>query len=337
MESGDIISFFFKQGTILFEGTPSTLTTGYFPDGKSATFTITVPAGIDSNDSFTIYALHGAPFIVDTNNNKINVNVSPVGFSLLTELNNIPITGEVIITPPIGTISIDFTHLGVLQCLNLRNTSASDFVITPSLLNASGTDWYYTYSGGTTAPHYDLIGKQVADATVTPSAAENVTIPSGSTVLFAQWVMPTADNTPEIKLGALNGGTTHISNNCKPARGSALQKGRAYHLYTIWDGSELYFTNNTFTPKSPFQPNPLSYVAEYNVNPAGTDFVAELTDCFVVGTSLGKMLLLFLAISPLAVNNTTFQAWRSGVPLFRKTIIGLITKELIISMIVLKL
>ncbi len=315
---GDIINFFFKQGTILFEGTPSTLTQqDISQDGKSATFTITVPAGIDSNDSFTIYALHGAPFIVDTNNNKINVNVSPVGFSLLTELNNIPITGEVIITPPIGTISIDFTHLGVLQCLNLRNTSASDFVITPSLLNASGTDWYHTYSGGTTAPHYDLIGKQVADATVTPSAAENVTIPSGSTVLFAQWVMPTADNTPEIKLGALNGGTTHISNNCKPARGSAMQQGRAYHLYTIWDGSELYFTNNTFTPKSSFQPNPLSYGAEYNVNPAGTDFVAELTDCFVSGYfSWQNAITIFsnITIGGKQYHLPSMEEWRSIVP-----------------------
>jgi hypothetical protein len=126
-------------------------------NGKVATFTITVPAGIDTGNPFKIYALHGAPYILD--NGKINVNVSPVGFSLLTALNNVPVSGEVTVTPPVGSITIPFNHLGVLQCLNFKNTSTSDFVITPTLANASGTDWYYTYSGGTTAPHYDLIGK----------------------------------------------------------------------------------------------------------------------------------------------------------------------------------
>ena len=277
-KAGDILYFFFQQGTTLEEGNSVTLAQqDISSNGKVATFPITVPAGIDTGNPFKIYALHGAPYILD--NGKINVNVSPVGFSLLTALNNVPVSGEVTVTPPVGSITIPFNHLGVLQCLNFKNTSTSDFVITPTLANASGTDWYYTYSGGTTAPHYDLIGKTVEDATVMPSAAGNVTIPSNSTVQLAQWIMPTADNTPEIKLRAPNGGTTYISNNCKPARGSAMQQGSAYHLYAIWDGNELYFTNNAFTSKSSIQPNPLSYVAEYNIKSASDGFVTDLTAC----------------------------------------------------------
>lgn len=315
-KAGDILYFFFQQGTTLAEGNSVTLAQqDISSNGKVATFTITVPAGIDTGNPFKIYALHGAPYILD--NGKINVNVSPVGFSLLTALNNVPVSGEVTVTPPVGSITIPFNHLGVLQCLNFKNTSASDFVITPTLANASGTDWYYTYLGGTTAPHYDLIGKQVTDASVTPSAAGNVTIPSNSTVQLAQWVMPTAANTPEIKLRAPNGGTTYISNNCKVARGSAMQQGSAYHLYAIWDGSELYFTNSTFTPKSSIQPNPLSYVAEYNVNKAGTDFVTELTTCNISGYfQYNKAVTLF---SDITIENKQYhlpsiEEWRSVVP-----------------------
>ena len=315
-KEGDVINFFFRQGTTLAEGNSVTLTQqDISANGKNATFTITVPAGIDTNDSFTVYALHGAPFILD--GGKINVNVSPVGFSLLTALNNVPVSGEVTVTPPAGPITIDFNHLGVLQCLNFKNTSASDFVITPALANASGTDWYYTYSGGTTAPHYDLIGKQVEDATVTPSAAGNVTIPSNGTVLLAQWVMPTADNTPEIKLTARNGATTYVSNNCKSARGSAMQEGSAYHLYTIWDGNELYFTNSTFTPKSSTEPNPLSYVAEYNVNPAGTDFATDLTAYNVSGYfKYNNAVALFsnITIGNKQYHLPSIEEWRSLVP-----------------------
>jgi len=253
-KAGDVINFFFKQGgTTLLQGTPVTLASQTISeDGKKATFTVTVPSGINTNYDFIIYALHGAPYILDALGGKINVNVSPVGFSLLTALNNVPVSGEFAVIPPVGPITINFNHLGVLQCLNFKNSSGSDFVITPTLTNEGGTSWYYTYTGGTTAPHYDLIGKQVADATVTPSSAGTVTIPTGSTVQLAQWVMPKAVNTPEIKLNALSsGGTNHVSDNSKPARSSALQIGKAYHLYALWNGTKLYFTDNTFTPPAP--------------------------------------------------------------------------------------
>lgn len=315
-KAGDILYFFFQQGTTLVEGNSVTLIQqDISSNGKNATFTITIPAGIDTGNPFKIYALHGAPYILD--NGKINVNVSPVGFSLLTALNNVPVSGEVTVTPPVGSITIPFNHLGVLQCLNFKNTSTSDFVITPTLTNASGTDWYYTYSGSTTAPHYDLIGKTVEDATVMPSAAGNVTIPSNSTVQLAQWVMPTADNTPEIKLRAPNGGTTYISNNCKPARGSAMQQGSAYHLYAIWDGNELYFTNNAFTPKSSIQPNPLSYVAEYNIKSASDGFVTDLTACDVSGYfryDTAVNLFSNITIGGKQYHLPSIEEWRSVIP-----------------------
>ncbi len=252
----DVINFFFEQGITLLQGTPVTLASqNISEDGKKATFIVNIPTGqgeINIGDPFTIYALHGAPFVLDQTNGKINVNVSPVGFSLLSELNNVPVSGEVTITPQSGQSTINFNHLGVLQCLNFKNSSGADFVITPTLANEGGTTWYYTYSGGTTAPHYDLIGQLVEDVTVTPSGAGTVTIPAGSTVQLAQWVMPKVVNTPEIKLNALaSGGTNYVSENSKPARSSAMQEGSAYHLYALWDGSKLYFTNSTFIPPIP--------------------------------------------------------------------------------------
>jgi hypothetical protein len=280
-EVGDVIHFFFEQGTTLKVGTNVTLTQqDISQNGQYANFTVNIPAEINTNNNFTLYALHGVPYIFDATNHKININVSPIGFSLLTALNSVPVSGEVAITPPVGQISINFNHLGVWQCLNFKNTSGSDFTITPTLTNTGGTTWYYTYSGGTTAPHYDLIGKQVADATVTPSSTGTVNIPTGSTVQLAQWVMPKAVNTPEIKLNAqTSGGTTYVSENSKPARTSALQEGKAYHLFAVWDGTSLFFTDHTFTPKD----NPLGYVAEYNINPAGNGFVNDLTACNISG------------------------------------------------------
>lgn len=249
-KAGDVINLVFDQGTSVKEGTPITLTQqNISSDGKTATFTITIPQGINVNNQCTIYAVHGATYQLYMYDYVV-VNVSPVGFSLLTALNNVPVSGRVEVNNLLFPITIGLEHLGLLQCLNFKNSSGSDFIITPTLVKNGGISWYHTYSGGTTAPHYNLYNQQVSDFTVTPSTTAAVTIQAGETVLLAQWIMPKNVNTPEIKLNAQpDVGQPIVSANCKPARSSAMQKGKAYHLYALWDGTNLYFTgNNTFTP-----------------------------------------------------------------------------------------
>jgi len=96
----------------------------------------------------------------------------------------------------------------------------------------------------------------------------NVSIPPGETGKNAQWVMPKDVNTPAVRLKMATPGGDIYSDNIKPARASALQKGKAYHLFAVWDGTSLFFTDHTLTPTA----NPLSYVAEYNINTAGDGF-----------------------------------------------------------------
>jgi len=248
-KAGDVLYLVFDQGTAVKEGTPITLTQqNISSNGKVATFTITIPQGINVNTQCTIYAVHGATYQLNMYDYVV-VNVSPVGFSLLNALNNVPVSGVVTVNNLLSPITINFGHLGLLQCLNFKNISTTDFVITPTLVNNGGISWYHTYSGGTTAPHYNLYNHQVSNFTVTPSTTAPVTIPAGGIVQLAQWVMPKNVNTPEIKLNAAGpGGLTYISANSKPARGSVMQKGKAYHLYALWDGTNLYFTCSSFSP-----------------------------------------------------------------------------------------
>ncbi len=246
---GDVLYLVFDQTMTVKEGTPITLTQqNISSNGKTATFTVTIPQGIDVNKKCTIYAVHGATYQLNMYDYVV-VNVSPVGFSLLNSLNNVPVSGVITVNNLLSPITINFGHLGLLQCLNFKNTSTTDFVITPTLVNNGGISWYHTYSGGATAPHYNLYNNQVSDFTVTPSTTAAVTIPAGGIVQLAQWVMPKNVNTPEIKLNAVGqGGVTYTSINSKPARGSVMQKGKAYHLYALWDGVKVCFTDNTFTP-----------------------------------------------------------------------------------------
>ncbi|MGI6573144.1 MAG: hypothetical protein ACOX19_06975 [Fermentimonas sp.] len=166
----DVIKFFFKQNTVIKEGTPVTLTQDAISaDGKSACFTVIIPEGIDTQNTYTIYAVHGAwDVYLDTENSKINVMIFPLGFVPLHALIYTPIVGEVEIAAGASIGNINFEHLGAYQCLTIKNASAADFKFIPpysSLVNVGGTIWYYNYSVGAEikAPVYDLIGKQVTN------------------------------------------------------------------------------------------------------------------------------------------------------------------------------
>ncbi len=279
---GDEIRFYFKQGDNFSPtSTAVTLTAENISgDGKSATFTVNVPSGIDTGAAFTVYAVHGASSRLDGAN--ILINVSPGVFTPLNQLQDVPIAGAVTIETPGTPISITFTHLGTLQCLTVKNTSSTDFTFTPSLVNVGGTIWFYTAATGA-VPYFNLTGGTVSDydETFTPPTSTPITLSPNEDIKLAQWVRPKADMfVPEIKLNAQPPvGATIVSANSKLPRTSYMQEGRAYHLYALWNGNSLYFTDYTLTPPI----NPLSYVAEYNVNPAGDGFVEDLTACNVSG------------------------------------------------------
>ena len=94
-KAGDVLYLVFDQGTAVKEGTPITLTQqNISSNGKVATFTITIPQGINVNTQCTIYAVHGATYQLNMYDYVV-VNVSPVGFSLLNALNNVPVSGVV--------------------------------------------------------------------------------------------------------------------------------------------------------------------------------------------------------------------------------------------------
>jgi hypothetical protein len=264
----DQIRFFFKQGDVIKEGTPVTLTPDAISDGgKTATFTIDIPAGIDGNAAYTLYAVHGSPFISLDVAGKINVQVLPAEFWTLTNLNMVPIAGQVEIAAGASIGTINFNHLGALQCLKIKNSSNTQLSFIPQLENEEGAKWYYAFSDPN-APFYDLIGNQVSYAekgTVIGSAL--IHLNSGETVLCAQWVMPIPNAAvPEIKLRIVptHGGQI-VSVNSKPARANPMQTGKAYHLYALWNGTSLYFTDASL--------NPPPLVGNLMHADGGTDFI----------------------------------------------------------------
>jgi hypothetical protein len=247
---------------------------------------VNIPEGIDTQNAYTLYALHdilsNSYAVFDETNGKINVAVFPRPFLNVEGLPT-PIAGEVEIAAGATIGNINFEHLGTFHCLTIKNSSEDyiTFNSHTSLVNDEEISWFYDYLFGEPlmAPLYDLISKQVVNEQEMNFPNINISIPPGATIKNVQWVMPKDVNTPAVRLKMATSGGDIYSDNCKPARASALQKGKAYHLYAVWDGTSLFFTDHTLTPTA----NPLSYVAEYNVNTAGDGFVDDLTACNISG------------------------------------------------------
>jgi hypothetical protein len=255
-KEGDMLQFYFKQGVTIYEPTFIQLALEDITmEGKRATFTLDIPQGIDNQEPYTVWAIHGTNSRLSPDGD-ILVNVSPIEFTAFYLLKNVPIMGKVDVAAGASIGVINFEHLGVLQCLTMSNSSGEGFTFTPSLGFANqeaGTDWYYTATEGA-IPYYNLTSETVQNVNeslppLLPPYGE-ITIPQLSGAQLVQWVRPIADTSaPEIVLNALPPmGEPIVSANTKPARAAVMQTGRAYHLYALWDGTSLYFTDDTFTP-----------------------------------------------------------------------------------------
>ena len=247
-KAGDVVQFFFKQDATLVAGTPVTLAeTDITMEGKKAAFSLEVPTEIDEQSAFTVYSLHGAEASV--NGGKINANVSPVGFKPISELTDVPVAGKVEVAAGASAGDVPLAHLGVLHCLTIRNSAEAEWVVTPALDFVNAEDAWFYRPDVAGIPYYDLVGETVEFLPGTPLSPSAVTVPAGGSLQLVQWVMPNTNITPEIWLTAqLTGDINVVSSNSKPARSTALVKGRAYHLYALWEGTSLNFTDDTFTP-----------------------------------------------------------------------------------------
>lgn len=234
-KTGDKIKLFFRQGTNNpVEGEEVTVN-NISADGKKAYFNVNLPTGISAGSEYTVYLVHGAT--ANINNDKIDVDVSPVGFKSLNEL-SVPIAGKASVAPGASVGSVTLNHLGALQCLTVKSIANGAHTESFSLSYTGGQTGFY--GGGTT---YDLISESVSATGTNPPDWQSVTVAAGAETELAQWIMPNGNTPGKIKLVSGN-----ISSLNSRTRSAALVKSRAYHLYVLWDGTDLKFTNDQFTP-----------------------------------------------------------------------------------------
>ncbi len=268
---GDQAKFFFEQNSTIVEGALVELTTDDITmEGKEADFTVDIPEGINGQNPYTVYMTHGAESKL-TVDGKILINVTPLELMPIADLHDVPVAGSVEVAGGASVGDIPLQHLGTLQCVTIKNSSAESvqFSLYLDLANWEVDNLWFYWIGfdndynPNSVPYYNLKSGQVEyiEEEVTMPNEVLITIVPNDTKLLAQWIMPVPDmHTPEIYIFHSMPGSQYAysSYNTKSERSTAMQTGKVYHLYALWDGTDLFFTDNTFTPPElPPAPSPL--------------------------------------------------------------------------------
>jgi hypothetical protein len=268
---GDQAKFFFEQNSTIVEGALVELTTDDITmEGKEADFTVDIPEGINGQNPYTVYMTHGAESKL-TVDGKILINVTPLELMPIADLHDVPVAGSVEVAGGASVGDIPLQHLGTLQCVTIKNSSAESvqFSLYLDLANWEVDNLWFYWIGfdndynPNSVPYYNLKSGQVEyiEEEVTMPDEVLITIVPNDTKLLAQWIMPVPDmHTPEIYIFHSMPGSQYAysSYNTKSERSTAMQTGKVYHLYALWDGTDLFFTDNTFTPPElPPAPSPL--------------------------------------------------------------------------------
>lgn len=253
-KEGDKIQLYFKQGETITEGEEVEVQ-AISSDGKRAEFNVSVPAGITG--TFDLYGVHGVQSVIA--DNTILLDALPSIFLDPIEEISVPIYFKAEGLTNVERINVAFRHYGALQVLTFKNDSFTRIdeilmVAAPTSYTSGGSGefgYYFRDFGESKSLVYDVISGETSLRQIDfgDRLLETITIPASTSIKIAQWVVPNGNIPDELTLGMMMTDTpsTILSKNTKPKRTGPLQPGHAYHLYAVWDGTDLSFTNEAAT------------------------------------------------------------------------------------------
>lgn len=252
-KAGDRVKLFFVQGDVKAESDETTVF-NISENGKQCSFNIPVPAEIDRNAPFNLYAFSGIPGqgvrLIDGN---ILADITPVKNVRLQDF-SAPVWSESKnITSFSADIELIFKHLGAYEVIHLRNIDNINKEITNCYLIPEDTEiplWYHTKNENMTPffnPEDSEITQQASTAT---QSSNSLTIAGESTNTIISWYVPNGGNIPELSMKI----NDLLSANIKVEKSHAMQPGNAYHIYSVWNGFIFSMTDDDFNECQSVEP-----------------------------------------------------------------------------------
>lgn len=253
-DENDKLDLLFVQGENKFH--ESTTVTNIENGGKNATFTIDLPAEIETTEAYTLYGVYGGSG--DITEGKIGVAAQTAEGNVGK---NIMLRFEKEVAANSNNIgNLQFEHLGFLFTTKIKVTAGEINDI--KLVSADGSSWIYN------ASDYEFnieTGAFTTTATATNAASFGHKVIDGNIITVRSW-FPKANEEawPALKL-KING-TTETTTQKSAGNNPAV--GKAYYIYANYDGVKLEFTNKDF-PEKGSKENPYTVAETIAKNNSG--------------------------------------------------------------------
>ena len=206
--------------------------------GKTCSFNIDLPGEINTSKSYEVYGLCGVEgrledgailFDASTQRKRIDHFRAPLMF---------------VATATGTTVDVKFQHIGAYEVLHIVNGTGGGFNFVHNGYIAD-SKWYYdgfrcTLSNNNGSPSISVT------ATDAGQDIEEFAIGGNENATIISWYVPNGGKIKGATLNTrINGGEVNTIN--AKTSNVAIQKGGAYHLYAVWNGAELKFTDQITT------------------------------------------------------------------------------------------
>lgn len=232
-QTGDRVNVIMEQNGKLVRAN-STAVRDVSTDGKRCHFTLEVPQGIDAQKPIKVYGACGVN--VDIKDNQFVVAAQPIYRA--KSQGTAPLYFKAEINKFSEFSDVKFEHLGTYEVVHVQNGTRAQIAVEEARLTAE-TAWSLGTKDGKGAWYAPLTGRVWQDGSANVSTEAQAIAPRSEGV-FINWYVPNG-TLINPRVSAKVNGTTVTSTAQKEAN-VKMQAGRAYHVYALWDGQELHFS-----------------------------------------------------------------------------------------------
>lgn len=232
-QTGDRVNVIMEQNGKLVRAN-STAVRDVSTDGKRCHFTLEVPQGIDAQKPIKVYGACGVN--VDIKDNQFVVAAQPIYRA--KSQGTAPLYFKAEINKFSEFSDVKFEHLGTYEVVHVQNGTRAQIAVEEARLTAE-TAWSLGTKDGKGAWYAPLTDRVWQDGSANVSTEAQAIAPRSEGV-FINWYIPNG-TLVNPRVSAKVNGTTVTSTAQKEAN-VKMQAGRAYHVYALWDGQELHFS-----------------------------------------------------------------------------------------------
>lgn len=232
-QTGDRVNVIMEQNGKLVRANFTTVR-DVSTDGKRCHFTLEVPQGIDAQKPIKVYGACGVN--VDIKDNQFVVAAQPIYRA--KSQGTAPLYFKAEINKFSEFSDVNFEHLGTYEVVHVQNGTRAQIAVEEARLTAE-TAWSLGTKDGKGAWYAPLTGRVWQDGSASVSTESQAIAPRSEGV-FINWYIPNGTLVNPRVSAKVNGST--VTSTAQKEANVKMQAGRAYHVYALWDGQELHFS-----------------------------------------------------------------------------------------------